>query len=65
MFQGQSERLKHWFDLDIEGVEEKFSTWEPHFYKRLSQSNIQGQARSKYPMFPVPVGNAKETGENE
>ena len=59
LFQGQFARLKHWFDLDIEWVEKDFSTREPHFYKRLFQSNIQGQYGSKHPTFPVPIANAK------
>ena len=61
LFQEQSARSKHWFDLDIEWFEEKFSTREPQFYKRLFQSNIEGQSGITYTIFPVPVSNAKET----
>ena len=31
----------------------------------MFQSNIEGQYGSKYTTFPVPIGNAKETGEIE
>ena len=60
LFQGQSARSKHWFDLDIEWIEENFSTREPQFYQRLFQSNIEGQAGSKYSTFTVPTGNEKK-----
>ena len=46
-----SARQKHWSDLDIDWAEENFNTRETNFYKRLFQSNVQGQARSKYPIF--------------
>ena len=65
MFQGQSARPKHWFDLDIEWIEENFSTREPQFYQRLFQSNIEGQAGSKYSTFTVTIGYAKEIGDIE
>ena len=65
LFQEQSSRSKRWFDLDIEWVEEKFSTREPKFYKRLFQTNIEGQSGLTYPIFSVPIGNAKETDEIE
>ena len=42
-----------------------FSRREPQFYKRLFQSNIQGQYGSKYTTFPVSIVNTKETGEIE
>ena len=31
LFQGKSARSKHWFDLDIEWVEENFIIREPQF----------------------------------
>ena len=65
MFQGQSEILKYWFDLDIDWVEENFSTREPQFYKRLLQTNIEGQSVITYHIFTVPIENAKETSEIE
>ena len=65
LFQEQSARSKHSFDIDFEWVEEDFSTREPQFNKRLFQRNIQGQSVTKYPTFPVPIVNAKETGEIE
>ena len=49
--------------IDIEWVEENFSTREPQFQNRLLQSNIEGRAGSKYPNFPVSIGNEKEAGE--
>ena len=51
LFQGQSARSKRWFDIDIDWLEEEFIKREPQFYKKLFQSNIQGQAGSKYPIF--------------
>ena len=65
LFQLQSVILKHWFDLDIELVEENFSTREPQFYKSLFQTNVEVQDGIKYPIFPVPIGNSRETGEIE
>ena len=47
MFQGQSKRLKYWFDIDIYWVAVNYSTRELQFYKTLFQSNIQSQAVSK------------------
>ena len=57
--------MKHLFDLDIEWVGENFSTREPQFYNRLFQNNIEGQSGITYPIFPVPIGNTKETGKVE
>ena len=65
LFQGKSARSKHWFILDIEWVEENFSTIEPQFYKRLFQTNIEGQAVLIYPIFPVIFGNTNLTGKSE
>ena len=65
MFQGQSTISKHWFDPDIEWFEENFIKREPQFYKKLFQTNIEGQSVITYPIFPIPLGNAKETGESE
>ena len=33
--QGQSARSQHWFDLDFDWIEEKFSIHEPDFYKKI------------------------------
>ena len=33
------------------------------FTKRLFQTNIEGQAGIINPIFSVPIGNAKETGQ--
>ena len=38
---------------------------EPQFYKRLFQTNIEGQSGITDPIFPVTIGNTKETGEIE
>ena len=46
-------------------VEENFSTREPQFYKSLFQTNVEVQDGIKYPIFPVPIGNSRETGEIE
>ena len=59
LFQGKSLISKHWFDLYIEWIEGNFSTRKPQFYKRLFQINIEGQAGSKCPKFPVPDVNVK------
>ena len=63
IFQGQSVRSKHWFDIDIKWFEENFSTIEPQFYKKLFQGSIEGQDGSKYTTLPVTIVNTKETGE--
>ena len=65
LFQGHSTRSKHWFEPDIEWVEENFSIREPDFYKRLFHINIEGQSGLTYHIFPVPIGNVKNTGEIE
>ena len=65
MFQGHSTRFKHWVYIDIEWVEENFSTREPQFYNRLFQTNIEVKSGITYPVFTVPIGNSKEKGEIE
>ena len=60
LFQGQCERSKHWFDIDIERLEVSFSTREPQFYKRPFQTNIQVQYVITYYIFTVPIGNTKK-----
>ena len=65
LFQGQSARSKNWFNLHIEWIKENISTREHQFYKRLFQTNIEVQSGIKYPIFPVPIENEKETGEIE
>ena len=42
-----------------------FSTRESKFHNRMFQTNIEGQSGIKYPIFPVPIGYAKETGKIE
>ena len=39
--------------------------WRKFQYKRkrIFQRNISGRAELTYPTFPVPIGNAKHTGE--
>ena len=63
MFKGQSERSKHCVDLDIEWVEEIFSTREPQFYKSLFQSNIKDQDGLKYSTLTATIVNTKDKGE--
>ena len=58
-FQGQSAILIRWFDLDQEWSEEKFSTHEPDFYKKIYQTNIRGQDMKIYQLFVVTIGNTK------
>ena len=57
--------MKHFFDIDIDWVEETFSTIEPEFFKRLFETNIEDQAGITYYIFTVPIGNAKERGKIE
>ena len=51
LFQGQYAISKHWVDIDIEWFEENFSTRESQSYKRLFQTNIEGQSGIIHPMF--------------
>ena len=37
--QRQSARSRHWFDIDHEWSEENFITYEPYFYKKLSEQD--------------------------
>ena len=60
LFQGNYKILNNWFYIDIEWIEENFSTREPQFYKSLFQSNIEGQSGSKHPTFSVPTENEKD-----
>ena len=63
MFQVQSARSSHWFDIDMKWAEENFSTRYPQFYKKLFQTNNEGQSGITYHIFTVPIGNSKEAGE--
>ena len=47
------------FNIDIEWIEENFSTREPKSYKRLFKNNIEHQYIITHPIFPVPIGNTK------
>ena len=38
-FQGQYARSQHWFDLDFYWIEVNFSTRDPDFYKKITQSH--------------------------
>ena len=61
-FQGQSTISKHWFDIDLEWVEDNFMTREPDFSRVCLNSTMKANLK-KIPIFPVTIGNAKETGE--
>ena len=65
LFQGNSTISEHWFDLDIDWVAQTSSTREYQFYKRLLQTNIEGRSGITYPIFPITIGNAKETSDVE
>ena len=59
LFQVYSAIPEHWFDIDIEWVGKNISKREPQFYKRLFQTNIEGQSGITYPIFCAPIGIAK------
>ena len=58
-FQGKSERSIGWFDLDQEWLEEKFRTCELYFYENFIKIILDVQEKKTYPLFVVPIGNAK------
>ena len=58
-FQGQSARSQHWFDLDFDWIEVKFSTREPDFYKNCFQSHGDTHNTNTLEIFQVPIGNSK------
>ena len=58
-FQGQFARSILWLDIDLEWLEEKFSTHELDFYFKILSKNIRGQETKTYQLFVVPIGNAK------
>ena len=62
-FQGQSTRSQRWFDIDFDYIEEKFSTCETDFYKKIFQRRDETQDRNKFKMFVVPISNAKNMEE--
>ena len=41
--QGQPAISQYWFGLDFDWIEEKFSTREPDFYKKISQRHDDTQ----------------------
>ena len=59
-FQGYLEIFKHWFDLDQEQIKDKLQ-----FCKWLFQLNIESQAGKVLSIFPIPIGDAKETSETK
>ena len=56
-FQGQSERLQRWFDLDFDWIEEIFITREPWFYRKIFQRHDETQDTNTFKFFEVPIGN--------
>ena len=58
-FQGQSARSQRWFDLDLDWIEENFSTREPDLYKKYFQKHGETQDKNKYKNFQVPIRNSK------
>ena len=60
-FQGQSERTKHWFDIDHEWLKENFMTRKPDFYKKIHQTKFRGHKTQNHQKFGVPIGNTKMT----
>ena len=57
-FQGNSTILIHWFDIDHQWLEERFSTFEPDFYKYFLKE-ILGVKKQKQKNVHVPIGNVK------
>ena len=56
-------RSQCWFDLDVDWIEENFSTREPDFYKKIFKAHSQVTRPKKYynkfKWFQVPIGNSK------
>ena len=65
MFQGQSTRSMHWFDIDINWVKEHFTSIQLQLYNRPFQRNNEDKYEKLFPTFTVPIGNAKEIGKVE
>ena len=57
LFLRQLSRSKHWFDLDIDCIEDNFMTREPDI---ILKSELV-----KIPTFMVPIGIDKEKGDLE
>ena len=58
-FQGLSAISKQWFDIDSDWIEVNFSTSDPDFYEKLSQSYDNTKDTNTFENFQFPVGNAK------
>ena len=58
-FQGLSAISQRQFDLYFDCIEVIFSTYDPDFYKKLSQSHENTQDANTFKMFQVPIGNSK------
>ena len=63
MFQGQPSRSDNWLYLDLDWIEDNFTTREPELYKRIFKRNIEGKNGIELPKFSSVIGNTKETGE--
>ena len=61
-FQGQSERSQYWFGIDFDWVEEKFSTLEPDFYRKIYQRHDETKYTNIFKMFGFPIRNSKCVG---
>ena len=58
-FQGQYARSQRWFNLDFDCIEEKFSTCENDFYRKIYQRHDETQDKNTFKMFKVPILNTK------
>ena len=59
-FKGHSEISKHWFDIDLEWMEDNFMTREPELCKRLFQRNIESQYEKNFQHFQSFLGIQKK-----
>ena len=57
--QGQSAISQHWFDIDIDWIEEIFSTHEPDFYRKIYQRHEKTQDKNTFKIFEVPIVNTE------
>ena len=59
LFQGQYERFKHWFDIDLEWVEEIFMTREPEFLRGRFNGILKFKLENHFLHFLFLLGMQK------
>ena len=62
-FQGQSARSQRWFNIDLDCIEEHFSTREPIFYKTIYKRHDETKDTNTFKMFVVQIVNTKNMEE--